>query len=97
MDKKIRAIGALLLVAVWAVLTGFAWFSPAKEISEAERRPLEQMPQINADTLLNGRDAGGDVLQREALVDVCAGRNALQASTTAAKTTISGGNGHYKT
>ena len=32
-----------------------AWFSPAKEISAAERRPLAQWPGIRAETLLNGR------------------------------------------
>lgn len=55
MDKKIRAIGAIVLVVLWAVLTGFAWFSPAKDISEAERRPLDQFPELTADTLLSGK------------------------------------------
>ena len=54
MDKKIRAVGAVLLVIVWVVLTGFAWFGPSKEVSEAERRPLAQMPQLGVDALLNG-------------------------------------------
>lgn len=54
-NKKIRAIGAGLLVALWIALTGFAWFGPAKEISESERRPLEQMPEISAETLLSGK------------------------------------------
>jgi len=52
--KNIRAIGAIFLVALWAVLTGFAWFGPAKESSEAERRPLEQMPQVTMDAILDG-------------------------------------------
>jgi len=55
MNKKIRAIGAVILVVIWAVLTGFAWFAPSKEISEAERRPLAQMPQITAGDLVNGK------------------------------------------
>jgi len=55
MNKRIRAIGAIVLVVLWAVLTGFAWFSPAKDISEAERRPLEQFPELNANTLLSGK------------------------------------------
>ena len=55
MNKKIRAIGAALLVGIWVVLTGFAWFAPAKESSDAERRPLEQMPDITLETLLNGK------------------------------------------
>ena len=46
-NKKIRAVGAAVLVALWLVLTGFSWFGPAKEMSESERRPLEQMPEIS--------------------------------------------------
>ena len=54
MTKKIRAIGAVILVALWAVLTGFAWFSPAQDASATERRPLAQMPAITDETLLSG-------------------------------------------
>ena len=50
--KKWRLLSIALL---WTVLTMAAWFSPAKEISEAERRPLAQWPGIRAETLLNGR------------------------------------------
>ena len=57
-NKKIRAIGAGVLVALWLMLTGFAWFGPAKEMSEAERRPLDQMPEISLETLLNGKFMG---------------------------------------
>ena len=53
--KKIRAIGAGILVAVWLLLTGFSWFGPAKDISEAERRPLAQMPEFSVETLLDGK------------------------------------------
>lgn len=56
--KKIRAIGAGILVAVWLLLTGFSWFGPAKEISEAERRPLAQMPEITLESLLDGKFMG---------------------------------------
>ena len=55
MNQKIRAVGAAVLVTIWAILTGFAWFAPAKESSEAERRPLEQWPGMTAETLLNGK------------------------------------------
>jgi len=55
MQKKIRAIGALVLVALWALLIGFAWFSPANATSEAERRPLKQWPAFSAEALLNGK------------------------------------------
>lgn len=53
-SKKIRAIGAAFLLAVWVALTGFAWFSPAQAESDSERRELEQMPQLNADTVFGG-------------------------------------------
>ena len=50
--KKICAIVVLVL---WAVLTGFAWFSPAEASSEAERRPLAQAPALTGSSLLSGR------------------------------------------
>ena len=53
-NKKIRAIGALALTALWAVLTLFAWFGPKQDISLSERRPLEQMPQLSGEDLLDG-------------------------------------------
>jgi len=58
MNKTIRAISAAIIVALWVALTGFAWFGPSKDISEAERRPLQQMPEISVDTLLNGNFMG---------------------------------------
>ena len=54
-NKKIRAVGVAVLAVIWAVLTGWVWFAPPKALSEAERRPLEQMPELSADTLLNGQ------------------------------------------
>ena len=53
-NKKIRAAGALVLVLLWAGLTFGLWLLPAKDISEAERRPLAQMPEINISTILDG-------------------------------------------
>lgn len=53
--KTIHTLGAGLLAAVWLVLTGFAWLSPAKETSDTERRPLEQWPTLSANTLLSGQ------------------------------------------
>jgi len=44
-----------VLVLLWAVLTGFAWFSPPKEISDSERRPLAQMPAITLDSIGSGK------------------------------------------
>ena len=52
--KKIRAAGALVLAAVWMVLALCAWFGKPEEISLAERRPLEQMPGLSADTIFSG-------------------------------------------
>ena len=56
--KKIRAIGAGVLAALWIVLTGFAWFAPVKEISETERRRLDQMPKIKFESILEGKFMG---------------------------------------
>jgi hypothetical protein len=53
--KKIRIIGVAILLSLWAVLTAFVWFAPAKEMSNAERRPLAQLPELSADTLLSGK------------------------------------------
>ncbi len=54
MDKKMRAIGAGVLVALWLTLTAFAWLKPAEETSKAERRKLAQLPKLTVETLLNG-------------------------------------------
>lgn len=51
--KKIRAIGAGVLAAVWLTLTVFAWFGPSEDVSQTERRPLEQMPELTLDSLLD--------------------------------------------
>ena len=45
---------AIPILCLWAVLTAFAWFSPAKESSDTERRPLEQMPEISVQSILDG-------------------------------------------
>ncbi len=54
MNKWIRAIGAGVLVAIWLGLTGFMWFGPKTQFSDAERRELAKAPELNADTLLDG-------------------------------------------
>ena len=54
MHKRIRNIGILLLVFLWVALTAFAWFAPSKDISLWERRPLQKMPSITENSLLNG-------------------------------------------
>ena len=54
MNIKFRAIGASVLAVVWIVLTGFVWFTPAKEVSESERRPLAQMPEFTLESFKDG-------------------------------------------
>ena len=53
MNKTIRAIGAGFLVGIWLTLTAFAWFGPAQERSESERRDLAQMPDVTWDSILD--------------------------------------------
>lgn len=52
--KHIRIVGAALMAVLWLGLTAFAWLKPADEFSEAERRKLDQMPTLNANTILSG-------------------------------------------
>ena len=52
MHKKITAI---LVLTLWAVLAALNWFSPAQEMSDAERRPLAQFPEISQETVTNGK------------------------------------------
>ena len=51
--KKLRITCVSLVAALWLALTLAAWFSPAEDMSEAERRKLQQMPQLKTETLLN--------------------------------------------
>ena len=55
MTKTIRAIGAAILAVIWVTLAALAWFSPAKDTSAAERRPLAQFPALNGETISNGK------------------------------------------
>ncbi len=54
-DKKIRTIGAAVVLTVWLVLTVVAWVQPPKEMSESERRPLDQFPELSASQILEGK------------------------------------------
>ena len=51
---KKRYIGIVLVIALWASLTAFAWLRPADAASDSERRPLAQMPEFNQKTVLSG-------------------------------------------
>ena len=51
---NIRAVGTGVLILLWAVIVGFAWFSPPKEESWSERRKLKKMPEITMEAILDG-------------------------------------------
>ena len=55
MSKKIRNIVVLILVAVWLALSVWAWVIPSAEMSDAERRPLAQFPELSIETVLEGK------------------------------------------
>ena len=55
MTKKVRITGFALLAILWLVLIAGAWFGPTHDLSESERRKLAQMPELNVETLLNGK------------------------------------------
>ena len=50
--RKMRALPVILL---WAGLTAFAWFGGSEAFSDAERRPLAQLPRISGDSVLSGK------------------------------------------
>lgn len=49
-----KKLNAIFLLTLWTAITAFAWFAPAKQTSDAERRPLAQMPGISIDSVLTG-------------------------------------------
>ena len=46
---------AIVLLVLWGVLVFAAWLLPVKEMSDAERRPLAQMPEVSAENILSGK------------------------------------------
>lgn len=50
--KKKLYVG--LLLALWGILALWAWFAPSREISEAERRKLAQLPELSWENLVSG-------------------------------------------
>ena len=51
---KMRRFSLILTAVLWAALSVFAWFGPRRELSDSERRPLAQMPEISLKTVANG-------------------------------------------
>ena len=45
---------SVVILVLWALLTAALWFGPRQLSSDAERRPLAQMPQITLDSVLKG-------------------------------------------
>lgn len=54
-ENKIRMIGAGCIAAVWLLLALFAWFHPSSDLSEAERRKLEQFPAVSVENIVSGK------------------------------------------
>lgn len=54
MKKTVQMIGTVLVIALWSILTLALWFGPRKDISTAERRPLQQMPEISINSVFGG-------------------------------------------
>ena len=52
--KKMRTIGMVLLVALWAALAVALWFGPKSDYTNTERRKLAQMPKLSASALFRG-------------------------------------------
>lgn len=53
--QKQRIFGAVAVAGLWLVLAAWLWFGPRQDISQAERRKLEQFPSPTVQTLLDGR------------------------------------------
>lgn len=50
-----QKIFILLLLALWGSLVLGGWFLPNQEISQSERRPLAQMPEVSGNTIFSGK------------------------------------------
>ena len=50
-----RTISLILILAIWGGLAAFAWVKAPAEVSDAERRPLEQFPAVSGESLLSGQ------------------------------------------
>ena len=53
--KKVRILLVSLVAVFWLGLSVVAWLAPAEEMSEAERRKLQQLPEISAESILSGK------------------------------------------
>ena len=53
MNKRIRNIGALVLVVLWLAVTVFAWVRPSDDLSISERRQLAKFPKVTWNSIMN--------------------------------------------
>lgn len=53
MKKCMTILEIVLLFGIWLVVSVFSWLKPAQDISVSERRPLQQFPEITAESVLN--------------------------------------------
>lgn len=53
--KKKNALSIVLVLAVWLGLAVAMWLHPQKEISDSERRKLQQRPALTCNSILDGR------------------------------------------
>ena len=51
---KLKKYCSVCLLALWLILTVFAWFRPSDAMSDSERRPLAQLPALTGESLING-------------------------------------------
>lgn len=56
--KKIRKLGILALIALWAVLSLTLWFGPKADYTNSERRKLAKMPDITLNSIFDGKFMG---------------------------------------
>lgn len=55
MKKSKYITNIILFCLIIGLLTGFLFISPATEISESERRKLQQFPELSVSTLMSGK------------------------------------------
>lgn len=58
MKITMRTLTGAAVITLWIAITAFAWFAPKKETSLSERRPLQQMPEMNLSDLQSGSFMG---------------------------------------
>ena len=50
-----KKVSVIIIAALWGVLTVCAWFGPARDFSDSERRKLAQFPELSVKTVLDGK------------------------------------------